>query len=291
MTDERLKKLAYQLLGMFKNLENRWEILNKLKSVASNQQIYFSNFSPEEFLKLYFFIISLKETGNFDMASKIFEKVFFAYLFSPTGEDFIEECEVCDGGGRIDCDECDGSGRKDCNECDGNGEVTCDECGGEGEVEGLEGPEECDFCDEGNVTCDECEGDGYISCDYCDGGRKDCTECDGEGEFIGLDSSIEITLICSWDTNFKNLCELNAGTPKPVIKKQTLEKNPEILELNIKEWGDLHIEFIDGVDEDNFYCWGMADESSLVLTRKFEITDKKFESPPNKDEIFRNFLE
>jgi len=41
-----------------------------------------------------------------------------------------------------------------CDVCDGDGQMDCDVCAGSGEVEGKDGSEPCDNCDDGKVECD-----------------------------------------------------------------------------------------------------------------------------------------
>ena len=272
MTNERLKKLATQLIGFFKNVEHQNDILSVLKSVAKKQQIYFSNFTPQEFLKFYFFILSLKKTGKFDWSDEILEKIFFAYLFTPSGYDYSEECNDCDGSGRVDCRYCDGSGNEECQECDGDGVIECGECEGKGKVVVDDEVEDCESCDgTGEVKCQNCDG-GNVNCDYCDGdARQECGECNGEGELMGSDFAVELLFVCSWDINFRNLCELNLGTPKPVATKDGIETNDKIITLSFRDWGDLDVEYIDEVEEGEVYCWGFTDETSVSLSRAFEI--------------------
>ena len=100
MTDERLKRLAQQLVGMFRNVEHNNDIFNVLKKVAKKQAIYFSSFTPQEFLKFYFYILSLKKKGNFEFADFALENLFFASLFWKTGSQYVEECGDCYGEGR-----------------------------------------------------------------------------------------------------------------------------------------------------------------------------------------------
>lgn len=73
-----------------------------------------------------------------------------------------DECDECDGSGRVLCRHCDGYGNQECEYCDGTGEVsgdTCDECGGDGETT-------CTGCSgEGEETCYTCNGSGQVEND------------------------------------------------------------------------------------------------------------------------------
>jgi len=291
MTDERLKRLAQQLIGMFRNVEHNNDVFNLLKKVAKKQAIYFSSFTPQEFLKFYFYILSLKKKGNFEFADFALENLFFASLFWKTGSQYVEECGDCYGEGRVDCSECDGSGNESCSECDGSGQVTCSDCDGEGEIEGDAGERvPCVICDgSGEVDCEECDGRGTVDCSYCDGdARLDCNNCDASGELEGTDSSIELIFICSWDKNLKNLCELNVGRPEPVGAREKIENNPNIITLNYREWGDLNIEFLEEIEEGFVYCNEFDEEKQILLSPQFEIRYYGFDSSPkNIDEFIQ----
>lgn len=86
------------------------------------------------------------------------------------------ECGSCDGEGELECDVCDGEGKnedgEDCEDCEGNGKISCDDCEGNGNIS-------CDDCDgEGELDCDECNGSGSVSCDNCYGdGSYECAYC------------------------------------------------------------------------------------------------------------------
>lgn len=101
-----------------------------------------------------------------------------------------DECDRCDGTGRIGCRNCDGDGKFDCDTCDGKGTEDCEDCGGDGKMEcetcggsGEDGEVECSDCDgSGEVDCKNCNGEGEQECGNCDGsGKEDCDECEGSG--------------------------------------------------------------------------------------------------------------
>jgi hypothetical protein len=75
-----------------------------------------------------------------------------------------ESCGNCSGDGEIECSDCRGACQidgQDCEECNGGGRVTCNDCNGDGEL-----------------TCSGCDGNRTLECGECDGdGRRDCPEC------------------------------------------------------------------------------------------------------------------
>ena len=122
-------------------------------------------------------------------------------------EEGYQECQDCDGNGRIHCQQCEGEGEVqiDCEACD-NGDVDCGkdrcnegiikcedcmgeeksqcgDCGGDGKDSQTDG-EECGTCDgEGEIDCEECVGEGEYECDDCNGvGTVACNECDGHAQ-------------------------------------------------------------------------------------------------------------
>ena len=269
MTNKRLEGLSKQLLSSFMKVgETPSEMYTALCQLGFKQKIYFENFEPSDFLKLSLMLYSLKSTGNFQLAYQIFEKLFFAVLYTDSGESYDEECEECGGDGRTSCDLCDGNGRTTCDECDGDGTVICNECDGEASVETPEGSEDCENCDgEGLVTCDNCDGDGTMICIECDGdGGIYCQECDGDGSINGESNYLEVLLICSWDDQLYNQCELKEGKPEPVISVEDFF-NLESKMINLKKEmiGSLEFEMGDWVNDEYLYCFNVTDVPKLKL--------------------------
>lgn len=84
--------------------------------------------------------------------------------------DVEEDCENCDGTGRVICDSCDGEGEIECMECDGSGKVDDEECG--------------DCAGSGKIECELCDGSKYEDCLKCQGDgvtRETCQTCNGDG--------------------------------------------------------------------------------------------------------------
>jgi hypothetical protein len=102
------------------------------------------------------------------------------YVLEDTEGGYTNDCQRCDGSGRVECEECYASGEVDCSKCHGNGEIDCPRCDGEKEITDEEGnKKECPECDGmGDIVCQRCGGDGKVDCDECDGrGYYDCPEC------------------------------------------------------------------------------------------------------------------
>lgn len=284
MTNERLQRLAIQLISLFPGDLTPKEIYEKWVGVAQKQREYFTYFEGKDVIKLIFFIYSYKTTGKFDLAIQILDRIFFALLYEDSGQTYTEECDYCGGDGSFICDTCDGDSKVDCNECDGKGTVECYECDGTGKYEDETGDkEECSFCDgEGSVDCSECEGNGKVWCPDCDTGRVDCNECDGQGEIDGDGNELALYLICSWDNNLKQRCELNVSKPEPVSSSNGFHDNPNKIILNNNSWGDLNFDSSD-IDENEIYCWGYNDEMILNLDSTMHLTNPTFLSPRERN--------
>ena len=181
-------------------------------------EYFFEYIGPKNLIKIIIYVWSLITTSNFKLADKIFSSMVFVELLDTKGEASTEECDNCDGRGRLycsycdgtgtlDCDECGGSGNQTCEECDGDGKVNCDDCdgtevidcetcNGSGQKEDENGNEiecedcygrgtnDCLNCTNGSELCKECNGEGDIPCDDCGGdGKKRCWDCSGQGDY------------------------------------------------------------------------------------------------------------
>lgn len=266
------------------------EVYNKLILFSKKQSAYFDLFSPKEFLILVILIYSLKKTGEFKLAEKIFTKMYFCNFIVNTGDNADEPCHECSGDGYVDCSDCDGSGLEDCYDCSGNGSVNCKDCGGDGQIicelcDGsgqMEDDEECPDCNgagsfdcetcsgDGDVECKDCDGEGKQSCSYCDGGSRSCSECYGDGEVQSDDKyRLNIIEICSWDEELNSVCELKIDTETPIMKEdEILEKN-NIIVLSINnEEGELDFDLEAG----EAYCYSFEKNPRLKKYINGKIT-------------------
>ena len=147
-----------------------------------------------QYLIFLFFLISF--TSCFQKKSNRYEYPI------EIEEEYLEECEYCEGEGYINkrCYDCEGTGRLRgfqlnyyaCNHCIGTGKLPCEACDKYGyhycsRCEGM-GKHKCDVCGGGGLilfygeitTCYMCNGEGYPTCGECAGtGKITCSECWG----------------------------------------------------------------------------------------------------------------
>lgn len=211
---ERTDKLALLLLDLIKENDDTstmWEQMNDLRMKYST---YFEHVSLQDTIKVFVKIISLKKTGNLNYYNKVKNNIFFVGLFSTEFGDVYEQCNECNGEGRLSCDHCDGQGSTECDDCDGDGIHSCGECKGTGQISSENSEEnECDECGGiGEISCESCDGDGREDCDYCNGGDVSCHECSGNGEIMTDNVYFSETYYFSWDKNFEDICTLRLGT-------------------------------------------------------------------------------
>jgi hypothetical protein len=236
-----------------KSLQNIYE---HLKDIFISQREYFNMIlTPELYIKIILYIFSYRKFNDFEGGQRLYDNLFFANIFSTTGNFAMETCNDCDGDGDVDCEECGssgfvrcsncyGEGEERCNNCEGKGSFDCEDCDGSGE---LEDGETCGNCNgSGDVKCDNCNGEGDVQCEYCDGsgderceecnsyGKRTCDNCNGDGE-IESDENYEVDLycICSFDKNLKNLCEIRKNTTEPIMEIEDLTSKPNVLILRI----------------------------------------------------------
>lgn len=267
MDDQKIEKFAKNIAGLLpENVVTPQDCHDKLKRIFNNQRDFFSRFDPKLLLKTIIYVYSFKKTNGFDLARNILNNLFFAKIFKYNGDNFVEECENCDGNGYVDCDYCGGRGDYQCDECEGSGELTCKVCDGSGEIEG----ERCDECDGRGVTsCDYCEGDGRQSCNDCNGnGSQDCDSCDGNGEVKTNDLAVTTYQICCWDKELKDKCELYEGEKTPVISDEDFDSISDYIILGMEDNDRL---FTEETDESNLpemdmlYCLAYDDEPKIRL--------------------------
>jgi len=275
MNEEKLKKFAINLSGLIRDFETPTDVYSKLSKIWKKQEIYFTQFKNQILFKLIFYVYSYKKTGDFQLAEKMLNNLFFAGLFKTSGDAYRHECETCNGDGREECGWCGGDGRIDCKECDGRGAVDCEECGGDGEDENEHGKKCGECAGVGEVDCSNCAGEGRNDCGECDGsGSVHCDTCDGIGEVETEEYVVEFYQICSWNPNLKNKCELWEGTKTPVLSVDEfydMEDQMIILDYNEED----HFEFEGSVEDDpdfnKVYCARVDDEPDLYKssTMKF----------------------
>lgn len=284
MTNERLQRLSIQLSTLFnKEYDTPQDYYEKLSDIAVKQKIYFNLMSGSDLLKLSILSYLYNTRGNFDLASKLFNNLFFAFLFEDSGEPHTFECVECSGDGDVTCSDCDGDGNITCDECNGTGMVDCSECDGTGE--NSEG-NPCNICDgEGEVECDECGGRGDSDCPNCYSGSETCPTCRGNGTLEGEGNNLKLSFICSWDMDLKNRCEMYAHTSTPVISSEGLAENNEIIVLDFSDWGEE--DFVnDDIEEEMVYCWEYLDDVDLKVSGKMKLFTSDFLAPNSNDFTF-----
>lgn len=284
MTDERLKRLANQILGFFRKTEDIRDMYVILREVSKKQKEYFLNLTPSEFLKLLIYIFSYRTTGYADLGVNILDKLFFASLFTKSGIQWTETCDDCGGSGNETCDDCGGDGYVDCVKCDGDGSFLCDNCDGDG----YEDEEtKCNACDgRGDIDCEKCNGSQQETCMNCGGdGSVSCDSCNGRGDYEGDDVGFNLWFICSWDQDLKNRCEMYENTINSIGNENFVLDNPKVILLKEVEWGDLSWEFDSDVESDLLYCYKFSDDENLITNQmSFEISSLEF-LRPNKDKF------
>lgn len=279
MNNDKLKRLAIKISDEFdyRDQQDLWDALSKYRN---NHRLYFSNFSAENTIKLYIYLLCYLTEGNFDKSKEIMEKLFFASILVKEDETYSDDCGRCGGDGYYECNNCDGSGNEGCDECNGNGQVTCDVCDGDKYEEDEEGNrEKCEGCNgEGEINCDECDGDGRVDCSECDGsGRFECDECYGSGREEDEDRFLyNVSLVCSWNQYFFERCELTSEKIEPTMNVDDFEELPNVVILTDYE-GD-YAEFQDGVEWGEVYCVAYTTTPSLILDRSLKV---KFSQNPS----------
>ena len=203
-----------------------------------------------DYLRLFFMVFFLFEGDSMEVAKfKAFNDLYYLILQEVGDKEYLEN----------ECDDCNGSGRVDCDECYGEGEIECYVCDGSGELEGVEGPEDCDGCNgSGNDYCGYCDSEGEIECDECDGsgelegmeGPEDCDDCNGSGnDYCGY---------CDGGGNIEcNECE-GSGT---------VNSEEEYVFLNNEYWVFYSDEVSDELEK-------AENESDYGLFDAYEILDK-----------------
>jgi hypothetical protein len=263
--DNKLKKLAIKLKNYVQPHENGviypQGVFNKLSELFKSQKDYFSFFTPNDFIKLSFYIYSYKTTGNFDLAEQMLNNITFIGLFYTSNNKSILTCDHCGGDGYIKCGDCYGNGNIVCNRCDSGVEDYCSEC----------------YEDEINCTCEDgfspgycsnCGGDQEIECPSCGGSGDDrCEFCDGNGEIESEDMvSCSTFNVLTWNRELILNSELRDGEPIPVA-----DSNDHLKDTIFLDFFDVNLELGFELESDMLYCYDINDEPKLLFDSRFHI--------------------
>lgn len=253
--EEKLKKLAQVLKRNIREYDTVSDVYNSLRDKARSQFDYFNRLGPQNFLKLVFYIYSLKNSNSFEIGEKMLYNLAFSQLVDSENITHIETCDECDGQGVVECPECN------------RGFIRCQTCDGDGVYTELNGQP---------VDCDDCGGDGEVDCPTC--GRNGlpkgevlCDKCEGLGEYKSKDEiDYEIYFIMSWNTELNELCQVYERTKTPIMSYDELLEfqNDFVLLSKELEHGPLDVE------PNQIYCINYSDEpkihfsSGLFLVKK-----------------------
>ena len=252
MNNKKIYNIGGKISSMVKKSDTPTEALVNLKA-EKNLYSYFTALSPDSFVKLIISVYCNQNDISFSKFEAILDNLFFAVIFYTSGDYAEETCDECGGDGTIPCDTCDGNGEQRCGTCSGQGDVQCEDCDGYGYIENDQGEEvECNTCGgNGTIDCDDCD-DGYQRCEECGGqGYESCQQCDGLGEIQTDELIYDISLICSWDQDLKNQCELKVGEFEPIAESYQLDSKKDIIFLSKRT---KNAELDSEVKEDEYYC-------------------------------------
>jgi hypothetical protein len=252
--EEKLKKISNILQKRIRKFNTVSEVFDSLREIAKDQSDYFNKIGPQDFIKLVFYIYSLKKTNDFSLGEKMLFNVGFSQLLISQNEIHIYTCSDCEGSGVVDCDVCYG------------GRVTCKTCDGEGEIEDDDEEDEV-------ITCPQCDGEGETDCPNCSNsgfspGEVLCEKCDGNGEIQSENEyDYELYFIMSWNKNLNDICEINQETQNPIMSNEELyEFQDDFVTLSItSDHAPLD------VIADEVYCLNYSDEPKMVFGGSFHI--------------------
>lgn len=239
--NDKLKKLAHKMLEFFtENIKTPTDIYVQLTKISKNQKEYFEYLGPSSMIKLTIYIYCFQNFKDLKLADKLIDRLLFAEVFYHSDEDFIEECDNCNGTGNQRCETCLGDGETDCGECDGSGE----------DAEGS--------------PCDECQGGGRVECYNCDGsGETNCDDCGGRGELNTDNTVYYIETICTWNNKLKSALELNQGEPTPSLSDSEYDSlSSEYIKL-FTETRNLKLSETVKNNPDEVFCVAISDEPIL----------------------------
>jgi hypothetical protein len=272
--EDKIKRLASNLSEIMPEPKEPQQVWDNLRVLMNEQKSYFEKISPQNIIKVIFYIWSLKETGNFKLGEKMLNEISFALVFHHEGNYHKEYCGSCGGEGDIDCNEC-SSGLVTCENCDGSGVEECAECGGNGAVTEDGETFTCPDCGgEGKVECGECSGEGEVECGQCSYGRLNCNECEGNGEVDTDEFEYFEHFIVTWNSFIKNRCEITEEDTDVTMSEYEFDRiSDKFITLGHKE---SHMQFEDWVIENEMYCAYYNDNPRLIYDSYMEIFTPDF---------------
>jgi len=268
---DKLNRLAKNLSELIPEQEELQETYDLFVQLINKQKDYFSHKSPEDIIKLLFYIWSYHKTHSFELGEEMLNKLGFALLFYTEGEQHKDDCDDCGGNGDVPCDVCDGNGRMECDTCDGSGEEQCQYCDGNGEIEDDGEMVKCDDCDgEGVLTCSDCAGDGTRECDNCNYGNQTCDACDGNGEVETDALNYNEYFIVTWNKMIKDRCEYTEEDSDITMSEYDFDKLRDrfvVLHFDPDGFAD----FNDFVQENEVYCAYYDDNPKMQFTSDMKL--------------------
>jgi hypothetical protein len=262
--NEKIKRLAKNVSELIRKTDSIQETYDLLVELMKKQKDYFGALSPDNIIKLLFYIWSYKETNDSQLGDKLLNEISFAVLFTTEGNHHVSECSQCDGSGEYECHNCDGSGYVPCVQCDGTGEETCQECNGDGEVEDDGEMVSCPDCGgDGGVTCSDCGGNSEVSCGECSWGKETCSQCDGEGEIKTDEFDYETYFIVTWSKFIKNRCEITEEDTDITMSEYDFDRlRDKYVKLSTLQG---HSDLGDWVQENEMYCLYYSDSPKMYI--------------------------
>jgi hypothetical protein len=238
---KKLQNLSIKMVDLFpKTIKTPQHYFDAFKVIYKTQKDYFINFDPSDIVKLIFYIYSYRNTGNFNLAQLMLNKLSFAALFITQGSPYIDGCPKCYGDGETNCEWCGGYGQITCEECDGSGDDPMDS----------------------TESCNVCYGDGEIDCPECNAqGKEVCDMCDGSGEVETGELEYDYYVICTWNTFIKDQCELRESTLEPALSEYDFDRlRDDFIILGHEE---NHQRFVNEIQSNEVYCAEYSDEPEL----------------------------
>ena len=267
--NEKIKKLAKNIVDLVADPDSLQDLYDNLVHIMNKQSDYFRLISPENQIKLLFYIWSLKRSNNFEIGEFLLNQIEFAHLIMTEGDFHKETCEECNGNGETRCGRCGGGGTVECSTCDGSGKVECEDCEGSGEGDDEDG--KCDNCGgSGERDCNDCGGDGSLDCGYCNGGYEECDECNGAGDVETDELDYYKYFICTWNKEIKDRCEITAGTPQKTMDEYDFDRLRDqyiILTQSIE-----HSKLLSAIETNEIYCTSYDDMPNLISEHGMKIS-------------------
>jgi len=277
--NDKIKRLSSNLSEIIPDHDTIQDLYFELRNLMVKQKDYFSNISPENMVKVLFYIWSIKKTGNFNVGDKLLNNILFAILITTEGNHHREECPSCDGAGEQYCNYCDGNGNVECDNCDGDGVITCSECDGDGRQMGDGEWENCEECDGAKeLTCPDCAGEGKVDCNRCYNGYENCSECDGQGEIKTDEFEYSNYFIVTWNNFIKDRCELTEGTPESAFSEYEFDKlrDEYVVLYQVEE----HAELKDFIEINEVYCVSQSDNPIIDYSEDMHVDSHDYSMKP-----------